>query len=424
MRFRLTPAPPFPGSPSLARFPQANSNPEVLKTPEVVRHLLNILETNTSTCQALGQPFQSQVGVVYSDMLRVYKMYSELISSLISTGGPYASRSSQVKSLRSVKREVLKLVETFIERSEDVGMVAQQLVPAMLEPVLADYARNVPDARDAEVLSLFAVIVTKAGNALMEEIPRIFEAVFECTLQMITRNFEDYPDHRLRFFSFLRAIATRCFRALFSLSPAHLKLVMDSIVWAIRHTERNVADTGLLLLLDLVNSFSESEFCNQFFQGYYLSLVQEIFAVLTDTFHKPGFKLHAAILAKLFSLAEGDGPGVGITVPLWDQAQLGPSAFPGNGPFVRQHVVNLLSASFPNMSPPDVLAAVNGMFEYRKEFTTFKNHLRDFLVQTKQFSTGDNSAMFAEDQAAADRARRAAVPGLLNPHEIADDGMA
>lgn len=361
----------------------------MLKSPEVVRHLLNILETNTSTCSSLGQPFHTQVAVVYQDMLRVYKMYSELISSLIAAGGPYASRTSQVKSLRSVKREVLKLIETFIERSEDVQMVAQQLVPAMLEPVLADYARNVPDARDAEVLSLFAVIITKVGQALMDEIPRIFEAVFECTLQMITRNFEDYPDHRLRFFSFLRAIATRCFRALFSLSPAHLKLVMDSIIWAIRHTERNVADTGLLLLSDLVNSFSESEFCNQFFQGYYLSLVQEIFAVLTDTFHKPGFKLHALILQKLFSLAEGDGPGV-ISVPLWDVAALGPAAFPSNAPFVRQHVVQLLSTSFPNMSPADVALAVNGMFDFRKEFTTFKNHLRDFLVQTKQFSTGDN----------------------------------
>lgn len=28
------------------------------------------------------------------------------------------------------------------------------------------------------------------------EVPRVFEAVFECTLGMITKNFEDYPDHR------------------------------------------------------------------------------------------------------------------------------------------------------------------------------------------------------------------------------------
>ena len=37
-------------------------------------------------------------------------------------------------------------------------------------------------------------------------------------LQMITKNFEDYPEHRLKFFSLLRAIATHCFAALIQLS--------------------------------------------------------------------------------------------------------------------------------------------------------------------------------------------------------------
>lgn len=35
---------------------------------------------------------------------------------------------------------------------------------------------------------------------------------------MITKNFEDYPEHRLKFFSLLRAIATHCFPALILLS--------------------------------------------------------------------------------------------------------------------------------------------------------------------------------------------------------------
>jgi hypothetical protein len=34
-----------------------------------------------------------------------------------------------------------------------------------------------------------------------------------------------------------------------------LKLVMDSIVWAFRHTERNVAETGLNLLLEMLGNF-------------------------------------------------------------------------------------------------------------------------------------------------------------------------
>ena len=37
-------------------------------------------------------------------------------------------------------------------------------------------------------------------------------------IQMITKNFEDYPEHRLKFFSLLRAIAAHCFPALVHLS--------------------------------------------------------------------------------------------------------------------------------------------------------------------------------------------------------------
>jgi len=43
-------------------------------------------------------------------------------------------------------------------------------------------------------------------------------------------------------------------------------------------------------------------------------------------------------------------------------------------------------------------ACVRGMFEY-KDFPTFKQHLRDFLVQTKAFATQDNAALFADEQA-------------------------
>lgn len=52
-------------------------------------------------------------------------------------------------------------------------------------------------------------------------------------------------------------------------------------------------------------SFQVSEFCNQFHQTYFMTIEQEIFAVLTDTFHKPGFKLHVLILQHLFCLVSG-----------------------------------------------------------------------------------------------------------------------
>ena len=61
----------------------------------------------------------------------------------------------------SVKRETLKLIETFLDKAEEQPQIGKQFVPPMMDPVLGDYARNLPDARESEVLSLFATIINK-----------------------------------------------------------------------------------------------------------------------------------------------------------------------------------------------------------------------------------------------------------------------
>ncbi|XP_009351846.1 protein EXPORTIN 1A isoform X1 [Pyrus x bretschneideri] len=398
---------------------QARVSVDFLKDQEVIRTVLNILQTNTSVASSLGTFFLSQISMIFLDMLNVYRMYSELVSSNIAEGGPYASKTSYVKLLRSVKRETLKLIETFLDKAEDQPQIGKQIVPPMLDPVLGDYARNLPDARESEVLSLFATIINKYKGAMIDDVPRIFEAVFQCTLEMITKNFEDYPEHRLKFFSLLRAIAAHCFAALIQLSSPQLKLVMDSIIWAFRHTERNIAETGLNLLLEMLRNFQKSEFCNQFYRTYFLTIEQEIFAVLTDTFHKPGFKLHVLVLQHLFSLVGSDL----LKEPLWDVAAV-PYPYPNNGMFVREYTIKLLSTSFPNMTGAEVTQFVNGLFESTADVPTFKNHIRDFLVQSKEFSAQDNKDLYAEEAAAQrekDRQRMLSIPGLIAPNEIQDE---
>ncbi|TYH07823.1 hypothetical protein E1A91_A08G248100v1 [Gossypium mustelinum] len=398
---------------------QARQSVDFLKDQDVIRTVLNILQTNTSVASSLGTYFLSQISLIFLDMLNVYRMYSELISSSIAEGVPFASKTSYVKLLRSVKRETLKLIETFLDKAEDQPQIGKQFVPPMMDPVLGDYARNLPDARESEVLSLFATIINKYKAAMIDDVPRIFEAVFQCTLEMITKNFEDYPEHRLKFFSLLRAIATHCFPALIQLSSQQLKLVMDSIIWAFRHTERNIAETGLNLLLEMLRNFQASEFCNQFYRTYFLTIEQEIFAVLTDTFHKPGFKLHVLILQQLFCLVEN---GL-LTEPLWDAATV-PFQYPNNEMFVREYTIKLLTTSFPNMTAAEVTQLVNGLFESRNDLPTFKNHIRDFLVQSKEFSAQDNKDLYAEEAAVQrekERQRMLSIPGLIAPNEIQDE---
>jgi exportin-1 len=196
-----------------------------------------------------------------------------------------------------------------------------------------------------------------------------------------------------------------------------LKLVIDSINWAFRHTERNIAETGLSLLLEILKNFQASAFQNQFYKTYFLNIEQEIFAVLTDSFHKPGFKLHVLVLQHLFCVVDG------LTEPLWDVATV-QVQYQSNAMFVREYTINLLGASFPNMTVVEVTKFVDGLLSSRHDLTSFKNHIRDFLVQSKEFSAQDNKDLYAEEAAVQrekERQRMLAIPGLIAPGELQDE---
>nr|XP_023999319.1 exportin-1-like [Salvelinus alpinus] len=120
-------------------------------------------------------------------MLNVYKCLSENISAAIQTNGEMVTKQPLIRSMRTVKRETLKLISGWVSRSSDPQMVGENFVPPLLDAVLIDYQRNVPAAREPEVLSTMATIVNKLGGHITGEIPQIFDAVFECTLNMINK---------------------------------------------------------------------------------------------------------------------------------------------------------------------------------------------------------------------------------------------
>jgi exportin-1 len=62
-----------------------------------------------------------------------------------------------------VKKEILKLMETYIKKAEDLDAVNTNFMPPLLDAILGDYARNVPASRDAEVLNVMATIIQRLG---------------------------------------------------------------------------------------------------------------------------------------------------------------------------------------------------------------------------------------------------------------------
>lgn len=177
---------------------------------------------------------------------------------------------------------------------------------------------------------------------------------------------------------------------------------------------------GLEILHELLLNVGKTPNVAQaFYSAYLLTLIQDVFAVMTDRLHKSGFKMHATLLRLMFHLVQMNQ----VTVPLFDPATQPPGQT--NPAFLREHISSLLIQSFPNLTRTQVAQFVDGMFDTKMELTNFKTHLRDFLIQLKEFSSEENSDMFAEEREREKQerekallAQRSAVPGLLKPSEI------
>ena len=224
-----------------------------------------------------------------------------------------------VRGLRTIKKEILKLIQIYVEKADDLEMVNANIVPPLLDAVLVDYNRNVPDARDAEVLDVMTTIISKLSvrwtihtskhsargfarravnftadtlqSLMSDKVPTIMENVFECTLEMINKDFSEYPQHRVEFFKLLKAINLYCFPALLKLDGRQFKFVIDSCMWASKHDNREVENTGLSMCIELIDNMAENtdpQTSSMFFQQFYLTILQDVFFVLTDSDHKAG----------------------------------------------------------------------------------------------------------------------------------------
>ncbi|KAF3172605.1 Karyopherin transporter [Orbilia oligospora] len=402
---------------------QANINPSILEDQSTVKVIGNVMKTNVSACSSIGPYFYPQLGRIYMDMLSMYRAVSGMISTAVAQEGPIATKTPRVRGLRTVKKEILKLIDIYVQKADDLNAVNDDIVPPLLDAILGDYAGSVPDARDPEVLNVISTIISKLRTKMEDKVPSIMGNVFECTLEMINKDFSEYPEHRVEFFKLLRAINLNCFAALLKLDTRQFKYIIDACLWAAKHDNREVEAAGLNMCIELVNNVNETDAATAtaFFQQFFIPILQDIFFVLTDTDHKAGFKLQTTLLARMFSIAQSDK----IQAPLYTDGQA--PAGTSNPEFLSQFVSNLLLNAFNHLKPLQIETFVKGLFNYTGDLTKFKNNVRDFLIQLKEFA-GDNAELYLEDREnEAEEARRAErekyskVGGLLRPSELDDN---
>lgn len=239
---------------------------------------------------------------------------------------------------------------------------------------------------------------------------------------MISDNFEEHPEHRINFYNLLHQVVKHCFPSIAALSPQQFKLVLDSIIWAIKHTMRNVAEIGHQTLYTLLeNIATNDEMMQTFYQTHCLDILQHLFCVITDPSLTAGLVQQTTVLAYIFSIIESDK----IRVPL-SPAQLQNNL--SNVDFVKQYVKDLLKRVYTHLTDAQIDITVKGFFDLDQDIPAFKDHLRDFLIQIREFSGADDSDLFLAEREQLlkqheeeKRRRQMMVPGIINPHDIPED---
>eukprot|EP00475_Leptophrys_vorax_P011138 TRINITY_DN1767_c0_g1_i4.p1 TRINITY_DN1767_c0_g1~~TRINITY_DN1767_c0_g1_i4.p1 ORF type:complete len:862 (+),score=248.53 TRINITY_DN1767_c0_g1_i4:116-2701(+) len=396
-----------------------NCNPHLLWDMKNIRELKKILKTNKAVAGPVGEAFIVQMSRIYVEMLKLYEVYSQYVSDRIREQGPIAAETIVVRGIKSVKGDILLLIKAFVETGGALNrqVIIENFLPLLVEVVLRDYSSSLPLARDASVLLVFGAIIDTMSDAVLNMVPSVLQTIFPCTIEMITQNFEDFPEHRINFFVLLRSINKSCFKAFFMISEQEFKLIYDAIVWAVRHLERNVGETGLNTLAELLVNVEKEGLTSDFYSKYYILVLQEVLSIMTDTLHKSGFAKQVEILSRLVGVVDR----AEINVPIWKPED---GTFPTNAHYVHAYITDLLHKAFPHMHRAHVEEIVGGMFALYSDENKFRVHMRDFLIQLKEFSAADNSELFADEQTKAHNQevlQKAQVPGMLAPSEIEGD---
>ena len=212
---------------------------------------------------------------------------------------------SYIKKIRRIKKDIVQIYESYLVKSSDqnINNLTSNFCPSMLA-LLQDYQNSMDVTKEMEVLKLFTQLVDRLGSQIQNAMTTIIEIVLTSN-NMITQDFNSYPDHRVYFYQFMKSVTIHSFNSLFQLNQDLFGTFINFILWSVKHELYNIYDIGLDILFvvlkvrydhNLQNINQNYEVLNMFYQMYYMSLMKDILEVSIDGKHKNGLKKQSQIL--------------------------------------------------------------------------------------------------------------------------------
>ena len=177
---------------------------------------------------------------------------------------------------------------------------------------------------------------------------------------------------------------------LFSSEADNMKTFINSVIWAFKHDQPELAEIGLVTMSELISKVSfNSDICNTFMKVFYMTILQDIFYVLTDGLHKGGFIHQAEVIMKLFSIIQN-----GIVTEPFEENDSGDE----NKDYISNYLTNALVQLFTNMNQIQIETFVINMFNRCNERENFITTLRDLLVSLKEFAEAEDQLYQGEKE--------------------------
>ena len=105
-----------------------------LMRPDVIKSIDFIIKVNQKVASSVGQQYLAYLSQIFTDLIKIYKLYSECISNSVKQGG----NDHMIKPMKAVRRDILKLIQIYIEKENSFEYFNQNFLPA-LQAMVHDY---------------------------------------------------------------------------------------------------------------------------------------------------------------------------------------------------------------------------------------------------------------------------------------------
>ena len=346
--------------------------------PDVLRKLIYLLRCEVCAGKGLGHTFVHHVHNRRENLMDLYGKITSVINEQLKLRDANVIHTYPMKLLRGVRREILKVFAELCSSTRMPEPVARYLLPLVFDTILPEYKSSLPALRDAQLLTLLTTICERLRIFVGDNVSEICASAVEPTLQMISENMQDYPDHRVQVFKLMRALTKNCFDP-FLRYAQESPMIMDGVLWSMKHTTSAVSGPGAEMLLEFLYRVSQSPLAAPFYVAYAITILTEVMVAMTDTLHKGDFAQHVKIIALILQVAPGAARIAADQDP--ETSSLG---------YIQQYLTTTLSTAFPNLTFTQVDRFVTALCgSHGTNLPALTALLRDFVIELKEWGPRD-----------------------------------